>query len=119
MKKKIKIVLILVVAFLIGHIIADTCKARWRPFRRISRSVSRIGTVLSPQAWHDANDQGKCEIEAQYMHDHNIHGHVFGLIGIFEGCGWGGTNCTTCTPRRRMTLTGDAQVGRFRVRSWR
>lgn len=101
--------------FIIGLLLADVCEARWRPFRR--RATYRIGTA--PQAWYDANDQGKCLIEAQYMHDHNIRGHVFGLIGTFEGCGWGGPNCYTCTPRRRMTLTGDAQIGRFRVRSWR
>ena len=92
---------------------ADVADARWR-WRRRSVFVAR-----SPAAWHAANDQGKCLIEAQYMHDHRIRGHVFGLIGHYEGCGWSGPGCSTCVPRRRMKLTGDAQVGNYRVRSWR
>jgi len=100
-----------VLAMILVLMFCSVSEARW--WRR-GRSV-----VKSPQAWHDANDQGKCQIEAQYMHDHGIKGHVFGLIGKFEGCGWGGPGCDTCTPRGRMKLTGDVQVGRYRVRSWR
>ena len=107
---------ILIAAFFVaGLLISDICEARvFRRRRSVSRPVTR-----APQEWYDSNDQGKCLIEAQYMFDNNIRGHVFGLIGRFEGCGWGGPNCSTCTPRYGMTLTGDAQVGRFRVRSWR
>jgi len=115
MKKKIAL---MVLAIILGSIAAETVNARWRLFRRRGGSV---GTA--PQAWHDGTDQQKCQIEAQYMHDNNIHGHVFGVIGTFEGCGWGGkyTNWATCTPnaRRGLVLTGDARVGNFRVRSWR
>ena len=97
---------------LVLFMLTSVCDAKLIKRRR------RVG-ARAPQAWHDANDQGKCQIEAQYMFDHGIRGHVFGNIGNFEGVGWSGPGCATCTPRRGMKLTGDAQVGRYRVRSWR
>ncbi len=76
--------------------------------------------------WGNATtDQQRCEAEARYMASRNIRSHVGPLIGRFEGIGWGSSpNCKTCTPRGRMSLTGDASVrcpnGMWiRVRSWR
>jgi hypothetical protein len=71
------------------------------------------------------SDQERCQAEANYMAANNITGHVWGVIGNFEGVGYGGSpNCNTCTPRSQMGLTGDASAqGRngmwYRVRSWR
>jgi len=71
-----------------------------------------------------ADDQAACQREADHMARYHIRGHVFGLIGRFEGCGWGRGTPGTCVPYYRMTLTGDATATakngeRFRVRSWR
>lgn len=82
-------------------------------------SPKKPTSVLIP-----GSDQARCQAEASYMARHNIRGHVGGVIGRFEGCGWssGGTP-GTCTPGYNMRLTGDAvassQYGTFRVRSWR
>ena len=71
------------------------------------------------------NDQDRCQAEANHMAANNITGHVFGVIGRFEGVGYGSSpNCNTCTPSSNMNLTGDASAqGRngtwYRVRSWR
>lgn len=71
------------------------------------------------------SDQDRCQAEADYMAANNITGHVWGVIGRFEGVGYGSSpNCNTCTPGSGMSLTGDASAqGRngmwYRVRSWR
>ena len=71
------------------------------------------------------DDQSRCQAEADYMAANNITGHVWGVIGNFEGVGYGNSpNCNTCTPGNNMRLTGDASAqGRngmwYRVRSWR
>jgi len=71
------------------------------------------------------NDQERCQAEADHMAANNITGHVWGVIGSFEGVGYGSSpNCNTCTPSNNMTLTGDASAqgnnGKwYRVRSWR
>jgi hypothetical protein len=70
-------------------------------------------------------DQDRCQAEANYMAANNITGHVWGVIGNFEGVGYGNSpNCQTCTPNSNMRMTGDASaLGRngkwYRVRSWR
>lgn len=94
-------------------------------FRRRARHPRTAPRVAAaPSVGFHGSDQARCEQEAAYMARHNIKGHVGGVIGRFEGCGWssGGTP-GTCTPSRGMTLTGDAircsQYGCFRVRSWR
>jgi len=72
-----------------------------------------------------SSDQDRCQAEANYMAANNISGHVWGVIGSFEGVGYGSSpNCNTCVPSGRMSLTGDASAkGRngmwYRVRSWR
>ena len=87
-------------------------------FGRRTRYRSTTRTNYSaPANYYECNDQGKCEIEAAYMHAHNINGHVFGVIGHFEGCGWDGVN--TCQPPPGYYLTGEARVGNKIVRSWR
>jgi hypothetical protein len=71
------------------------------------------------------SDQERCQAEANHMAANNITGHVWGVIGRFEGVGYGSSpKCSTCTPGSNMTLTGDASAqGRnglwYRVRSWR
>lgn len=71
------------------------------------------------------DDQSRCQAEANYMAANNITGHVWGVIGSFEGVGYGNSpNCNTCTPSNNMRLTGDASAqgknGKwYRVRSWR
>jgi hypothetical protein len=71
------------------------------------------------------SDQDRCQAEADHMAANNITGHVWGVIGNFEGVGYGSSpNCNTCTPRNNMRLTGDASAqgknGKwYRVRSWR
>jgi hypothetical protein len=71
------------------------------------------------------DDQSRCQAEADHMAANNITGHVGGVIGSFEGVGYGSSpNCNTCTPSGNMRLTGDASAqGRngkwYRVRSWR
>lgn len=79
----------------------------------------------SSQALH-LDDQSRCQAEADYMARNNITGHVWGVIGNFEGVGYGNhPSCNTCVPSsRNMRLTGDASSqGRngmwYRVRSWR
>ena len=57
------------------------------------RSTTRTNNYSAPANYYECNDQGKCEIEAAYMHAHNINGHVFGRIGHFEG--WGGDGVNT------------------------
>jgi hypothetical protein len=75
--------------------------------------------------YSSSSDQDRCQAEADHMAANNITGHVWGVIGSFEGVGYGSSpNCNTCTPRNNMRLTGDASAqGRngkwYRVRSWR
>lgn len=74
---------------------------------------------------YSGSDQDRCQAEANYMASRGITGHVGGVIGRFEGVGFGHSpNCNTCTPGNGMRLTGDACAqGRngmwYRVRSWR
>lgn len=85
-------------------------------------TYSRTGSYTN-LSW--GSDQDRCQAEANYMAANGITGHVGGVIGSFEGVGYGNSpNCNTCTPRSQMRLTGDASVqGRngmwYRVRSWR
>lgn len=77
------------------------------------------------QSYTSSSDQDRCQAEANHMAANNISGHVWGTIGSFEGVGYGSSpNCSTCTPRNNMRLTGDASAqsrnGKwYRVRSWR
>jgi hypothetical protein len=81
-------------------------------------------------AWRTAiraDDQARCHKEANHMARYHIRGHVWGVIGRFEGCGWGAFGDRkpgTCVPYWSATLTGDATATaksgeKFRVRSWR
>ena len=81
--------------------------------------------VQSYTSMNSGDDQSRCQAEADYMASNNITGHVWGVIGSFEGVGYGSSpNCNTCVPSSNMRLTGDASAqGRngmwYRVRSWR
>ena len=88
-------------------------------FRRLRRQ--RAYTYSLPTA---GTDQQRCEQEARAMAQRGYRGHLGGTIGLFEGVGWSSSGLpSTCVPRRRMRLTGDAtarsRFGSFRVRSWR
>jgi len=109
--------LVMLVVVMLWSICSDVSARGWRRRSRYrSRSVS-VGSA--PAEYHTANDQRKCELEAAYMNTHGIRAHIWSNIGNYEGWGWGGPGCATCTPRRGMRLTGDAHVGSIRVRSWR
>lgn len=89
-------------------------------------SYTSSGSVSSyTSSVHGGSDQDRCQAEANYMAANGITGHVWGVIGRFEGVGYGSSpNCNTCTPGGGMSLTGDASArGRngmwYRVRSWR
>jgi hypothetical protein len=77
--------------------------------------------------WGNAKtDQERCQAEATYMAKNRQFRHVGPCIGRFEGIGYGGSHpkIGTCTPKYKMTLTGDASAqcasGTWvRVRSWR
>jgi hypothetical protein len=81
--------------------------------------------VQSYTSMNSGDDQSRCQAEANHMAANNITGHVWGVIGSFEGVGYGSSpNCNTCVPNSQMRLTGDASAqGKngmwFRVRSWR
>lgn len=125
--------LLLVVLILVSVVLCDTADARWRIFgRRRARTNytyvnNNVGVEWNGPVAIREDDQAACQREANYMAANNIRGHVFGLIGRFEGCGWGGSRtrrCGTCRPGWNATLTGDATAysasgEAFRVRSWR
>lgn len=107
--------ILLLVALVLGSILAESVEARGRRGRRRGRYYSTSYNVGVSFA---GTDQQMCYQKAKYMHEHGIRGHVGIPIG-FEGWGFGGPGCATCTPRGGMTLTGDAHYGSIRVRSWR
>ena len=88
--------------------------------QNIVRNYTSYGTSII-----NNSDQEKCQAEANYMASRHITGHVWGVIGSFEGVGYGSSpNCNTCVPRSGMRLTGDASAQDsngmwYRVRSWR
>lgn len=102
--------------------------AHARPRRSYTYS-NNYGTTQKTYSYtsnlHGRSDQERCQAEADYMAANGITGHVGGVIGSFEGVGYGSSpNCNTCTPGSGMNLTGDASAqGRngmwYRVRSWR
>jgi len=86
-----------------------------------------ILSSVDNRIWTDSmTDQEKCQAEADYMAKNYAYRHVYKCIGKFEGIGYGGSHpkISTCTPKYKMTLTGDASAqspnGKWvRVRSWR
>lgn len=111
-----KKMLVALVVVMLWSICSDAfARGRWRR----SRYRSRASVGSAPAEYYNCSDQRKCELEAAHMNAHGIRGHIWGWIGNYEGVGWGGPGCATCTPRRGMALTGDAQSGNYRVRSWR
>jgi hypothetical protein len=91
--------------------------------RYYSQPTSRVESYA--RTYVSNNDQERCQAEANHMAANNITGHVWGVIGNFEGVGYGSSpNCNTCTPSNNMSLTGDASAQGsngmwYRVRSWR
>ena len=100
--------------------VADAARPRYYSQSTMTNTKSYNYTSLN-----SADDQSRCQAEADYMARNHITGHVWGTIGNFEGVGYGNSpNCNTCVPSSNMRLTGDASArdenGRYyRVRSWR
>jgi len=96
--------------------------ARPKYYSTYSQSKNVVQNYTS---MNSGDDQSRCQAEANHMAANNITGHVWGVIGNFEGVGYGSSpNCNTCVPSGNMRLTGDASAqGRngmwYRVRSWR
>lgn len=107
----------------LGLVLMTTFTAEAARPRYYSQPSTRVQSYTSSVS--GGSDQERCQAEANYMAANNITGHVWGVIGSFEGVGYGSSpNCNTCTPSGRMSLTGDASAqGRngmwYRVRSWR
>lgn len=109
--------------YVLALVVAVLCfgEAQARPGRSYG-TVERTYTSINVGV---GDDQERCQAEANYMAANGIRGHVWGVIGRFEGVGYGSSpNCNTCTPSGGMRLTGDASArGRdgmwYRVRSWR
>lgn len=91
----------------------------------VTNQPTRTYAYTADRGTVGGSDQERCQAEANYMAANGITGHVWGVIGRFEGVGYGSSpNCNTCTPGGGMALTGDASAqGRngmwYRVRSWR
>ena len=103
-------------------VVASVAEAR--PRRTYNTTPTKTYSYTSGVESH-GSDQERCQSEANSMAQHGISGHVGGVIGRFEGVGFGHSpNCNTCTPSSPMNCTGDACAqGRngmwYRVRSWR
>ena len=89
-------------------------------------AVCMLPLKTSDKIWtDDMTDQEKCQAEADFMLKYRKNIHVGRTIGRFEGMGYSidGNVPSTCTPRTKMKLTGDAvsKSGNIvtRVRSWR
>jgi len=110
--------------FFVANLNAEAARPRYysQP-KTYSQPTMRVESYVN--SYNSNSDQDRCQAEANYMAAHNITGHVWGVIGNFEGVGYGSSpNCNTCTPNSQMTLTGDASAqgsnGKwYRVRSWR
>lgn len=131
---------LLLVALLLGSLFVDTCQARGR-LRIFRRSVFRVTIPHSGGSFSygDAKtDQERAQAEADFMAANHTRRHIGGLVGTFEGIGWGAEDCPTCVPGRRlrglfrwrsvvsinMTLVADAVALSsdgmyYRVRGWR
>jgi hypothetical protein len=107
------------VLFLFGTLITEAARPNYYTTYKQPSIVQSYTSVII------TDDQSRCQAEADYMARNNITGHVWGVIGNFEGVGYGSSpNCNTCVPSSNMRLTGDASSqGRngmwYRVRSWR
>lgn len=92
----------------------------FRLFRRRSS-----GNNYSSQANVGGTYQAQAQYKANLMASRGVMSHgVSALVGSFEGIGCGSSrNCSTCVPKRGMTLVADAAAygnGRwYRVRAWR
>lgn len=110
--------------FFVANLTAEAARPRYysQP-KTYSQPTNRVESYVNN--YSGSSDQDRCQAEADYMAANNITGHVWGVIGSFEGVGYGGSpNCNTCTPRSNMVLTGDASAQGsngmwYRVRSWR
>jgi len=110
-----KVILLFGMSLLIAGDVFAIGRRRRYTYNRTTTTYRSSG----PANLYSGTDQERCFAEAAYMAANGIRRHVGATIGRFEGWGYGGPNCATCTPRSGMSLTGDAWVGGIRVRSWR
>lgn len=119
------IALVALISCLVLQSVAHARPRRGYTYSTPTYSTSNSKTYSYTSSLHSGSDQERCQAEADYMAANGITGHVWGVIGRFEGVGYGSSpNCNTCTPGGGMSLTGDASAqGRngmwYRVRSWR
>ncbi len=110
------------IALVLVFVTTLTAQAARPKYYSYSQPTTKVQSYTS---MNNGDDQSRCQAEANHMAANNITGHVWGVIGSFEGVGYGSSpNCNTCTPSSNMRLTGDASAqGRngmwYRVRSWR
>jgi len=111
------------ITLLLFFVTTLTSQAAKPKYYTYSQPNYKVQTYTSSSS--SGSDQERCQAEANYMAANNITGHVWGVIGSFEGVGYGSSpHCNTCVPSGNMRLTGDASAqGRngmwYRVRSWR
>jgi uncharacterized membrane protein len=118
MEELMKIFMMVIALVFVTTFTAEAARPKY-----YSQQNTMVGTYTSSN--NSSSDQDRCQAEANHMAANNITGHVWGVIGNFEGVGYGSSpNCNTCTPNGNMRLTGDASAqgnnGKwYRVRSWR
>lgn len=118
-----RIFMIACALFFVANLTAEAARPRYYSQPKTNSQPVRVESYVN--TYNGGDDQSRCQAEADHMAANNITGHVWGVIGSFEGVGYGSSpNCNTCTPRSNMRLTGDASAqGRngmwYRVRSWR
>lgn len=114
---------IFMIATFLVFVTTFTAEAARPKYYSYSQPQTMVQTYTSMNISGD--DQSRCQAEADYMARNNITSHVWGVIGSFEGVGYGSSPyCDTCVPSSNMRLTGDASAqgknGKwYRVRSWR
>jgi len=121
MEEFMRIMIITTVLFFTAILNAEASRPKYYTNTQTYNKVQTYTNAIV----NETDDQSRCQAEANHMAANNITGHVWGVIGSFEGVGYGSSpNCNTCVPNNNMRLTGDASAqGRngmwYRVRSWR
>lgn len=113
--------------WILGFVLISVCSIStdanaWRLFRRRGSS----NTTYSSQANVGGSYQAQAQYKANLMASQRRMSHgVSSLVAGYEGIGMGTSrNCSTCTPRGRMTLVADAAAQSsngmwYRVRAWK
>lgn len=114
-----RIFMVALILFFVATLTAEAARPKYYTYSQPKSAVQSYTSM------NMTDDQSRCQAEADYMARNRITSHVWGVIGNFEGVGYGSSsNCNTCVPSSNMRLTGDASAqdssGKwYRVRSWR